>query len=74
MYMCIYNFIYIYVILYTYICQIVHHNSYLNLSVLHNSFHNQESKVIKTTFFTFRNTVFYEVFRPITHSRNFHLE
>ena len=67
-YVCIFLFIYIficiyYIILYTYICQIVHHNSCINLSVLHNSFHNQGSKVIIAIFFTFRNTVFYEIFR-----------
>ena len=78
-YVCIFLFIYIficiyYIILYTYICQIVHHNSCFNLSVLHNSFHNQGSKVIIAIFFTFRNTVFYEIFRPITHSTFLQLE
>ena len=71
--MCMYIFVYIYVyniyyiISYTYRCQIVYHNSCFNLSVFHNAFHNQGSKIIKDIFFTFRNTVFYEIFRPITH-------
>ena len=44
-------YIYIHIYIYIYICQIVHYNSCFNLSVLHNSFHKQGSKINKNDIF-----------------------
>ena len=55
---CIYLFLYVYI-------YIIYMYMYVYIFIY---------KIIKTTFFTFRNTVFYEGFRAITHSTNLHLE
>ena len=56
--------------------QIVHHNLFLNLFILHNnSFDNQGSEINKNDIFLrfVRHTVFYKNFLPTTHSINLHL-